>query len=191
MASHQLIDEHLARLSRRLPDDAVDELADGLIETWRRHVAAGLMPAHAAQAAITEFGTPEQILEAFVIQSSGRRAARMLLITGPLVGGCWGAGLAAARIWSWPVPALAVFGFGLALLSVVATLITAAGTRRSYRRARLGTAGGIGLVVLDLVMLSAVVRFTPALAWPVLPAAAASLARIGLTLRSLPSALAR
>lgn len=36
MASHHLIQEHLAELARHLPADTVDELADGLIETWQR-----------------------------------------------------------------------------------------------------------------------------------------------------------
>ena len=34
MASHDLIEAYLAELRRRLPADTVDELADGLIETY-------------------------------------------------------------------------------------------------------------------------------------------------------------
>ena len=44
MASHQLIDDYLARLAQRLPADAVDELADGITETWQHHLAAGRSP---------------------------------------------------------------------------------------------------------------------------------------------------
>jgi hypothetical protein len=68
MARHHLIDDHLALLADRLPGSAVDELADRLTETWHHHLAAGLSPASAADAAIAEFGTPDQILDAFVTQ---------------------------------------------------------------------------------------------------------------------------
>jgi len=188
VASHQLIDAHLAVLARRLPADAVHELADGLIETWQHHLAAGLPSADAARAAIAEFGTVDQITDAFVTQSPGRRTARMMLATGPLVGACWGASLVVAHAWTWPVTAAAAAVFGLALLAVVAALVTSATSRRSYRRARLGAAAGLGLVALDVAMLAAVLLVAPTLVWPMLVAVPVSLARIGLTLRSLPGA---
>jgi hypothetical protein len=186
MASHPLIDTHLAALARRLPADAVDELADGLTETWHHHLAAGRPPAAAARAAIAEFGSATQITEAFVTNCPGRRMARMLLGTGPLVGLCWGASLVTARAWEWPIPGPAAAATAVALLTVVAALITSATSRRSYRRARLGTAGGVGLVALDLTMLAAVVLVAPTMVWPMLVAVPVSLARIGLTLQSLP-----
>jgi hypothetical protein len=150
VASHPLIDTHLADLARRLPADAVDELADGLTETWHHHVATGRPPADAARAAIAEFGNAEQIAEAFVTNCPGRRTARILLGTGPFVGLCWGASLLTARAWEWPIPTPAAVAAAVTLLAVVAALITSATSRRSYRRARLGAAGGIGLVALDL-----------------------------------------
>lgn len=190
MASHQLIDAHLGVLARRLPAGAVEELADGLTETWQHHLAAGLPPADAARAAIAEFGSVDQITDAFVVQSPSRRTARMLLATGPLVGACWGVSLVASHAWNWPVPVAAAAVFGLTLLAVVAALITSATSRRSYRRARLGDAGGLGLVALDLAMVAAVLLVAPTLVWPMFMAVPASLARIGLTLRSLPRARA-
>lgn len=190
MASHQLIDAHLGVLARRLPAGAVEELADGLTETWQHHLAAGLPPADAARAAIAEFGSVDQITDAFVVQSPSRRTARMLLATGPLVGACWGVSLVASHAWNWPVPVPAASVFGLTLLAVVAALITSATSRRSYRRARLGDAGGLGLVALDLAMVAAVLLVAPTLVWPMFMAVPASLARIGLTLRSLPRARA-
>jgi hypothetical protein len=43
VASHALIDAHLAALRhRRLPSAAVDEMADGLIETYDQRVRDGL-----------------------------------------------------------------------------------------------------------------------------------------------------
>jgi hypothetical protein len=186
MASHPLIDTHLADLARRLPTEAVDELGDGLTETWHHHLAAGRPPADAARAAIAEFGTATQIVEAFVTNCPGRRTARLLLASGPIVGVCWGASLVAAHAWEWPIPPSAAIAVGAALLAVVAALITSATSRRSYRRAQLGTAGGIGVIALDLTMLAAAVLVAPTMVWPMLVAVPVSLARIGLTLRSLP-----
>jgi len=189
VAGHHLIDEYLADLGRRLPADRVDELADGLLETWQRLVRSGLAPADAARAAIVEFGTAEQITRAFVAQSPGRRIAVSMLASGPLVGACWGAGLITAKAWTWPVPTPAAAVFALTLLTVVAALISAATSRSSYRRTRLGAAGGLGIVVLDATMLVTVLLIAPVPVWPMYVAIPVSLARIGLTLRSLPRAL--
>ncbi|GAA3343900.1 hypothetical protein GCM10020358_44940 [Amorphoplanes nipponensis] len=192
MAGHELIDGHLAALARRLPAGAVGELADGLTETWEHHLGAGLPPAAAARAAIAEFGAPEQIVAAFVAAAPGRRTARMLLATGPLVGACWGATLLAAGARAWPAPApAAALVVAAVLLAVVAALVVAATSRRSYRRTRLGAAGGCALIALDATMLTAVLLLAPGPAWPMLLAVPASLARIGLTARALPAALTR
>jgi hypothetical protein len=190
MAGHRLIEDYLADLGRRLPPQVIDELGDGLAETWHRHLAAGFPPAAAARAAIAEFGTAEEITTAFVIQAPARRAARLLLATGPLVGVCWGVSLAAAHAWTWPVAPAAAVLYGATLLAVVASLLASATSRRSYRAARLGTVGGLGLVALDATMLATVVLIAPTLVWPMMVAVPVSLARIGLTVRSLPRALA-
>lgn len=190
MASHQLIDDYLADLARRLPADAVDELADGITETWQRHVANGEPPPAAAHTAIAEFGTTEQIIAAFVAQAPGRRTALALLATGPLVGVCWGTSLIAAHVWTWPIPPAVATAYALGFLATVATLATAATSRRNYRRTRLGTAGGLGLVLLDIGMLAAVALLAPTLTWPMLAAIPASVIRIGLTLHTMPKALA-
>jgi hypothetical protein len=190
MASHQLIDDHLAVLAERLPAGTVDELADGLTETWQQHLAAGMPPGSAAQAAVTEFGNPEQIIDAFVAQAPGRRIAARLLASGPPIGACWAASLIVTRAWTWPVPTVARILFGLTLFAVAAALVTATTSRHSYRRTRLGAAGALGLIAIDAAMLTAVAIVTPALAWPLFAAIPASLTRLALTLRSLPTALA-
>jgi hypothetical protein len=191
VAGHQLIDEHLNRLANRLPADTVDELADGLAETWQHHLARGLSPAAAASAAIGEFGTPDQITVAFTAQAPGRRTARMLLATGPPIGICWGASLITARVWTWPLPAAAAATIAAGLLAVVAALALAATSRRSYRRTRLGGVGAIGLITLDAAMLAGAILVAPTLVWPMAVAIPASLARISLTLRALPALLTR
>lgn len=190
MARHTLINAHLAELARRLPAHALDELADGLAETYEQHLARGLDPTAAAHTAIAEFGHPGQIAAAFVHHAPGRRAALALLITGPVFAACWGPSLILSHAWTWPVPALAALVFGLTLLGVVAALATAA-TSHDYPRTRLAAAGAIGLIVLDLALVVAVLLAAPALVWPMALAIPASLTRIGLTVRALPHLLAR
>jgi hypothetical protein len=185
----QILEVHLAALSQRLPAATVDELADGLTETWQHHLAAGVPPERAVQTAVAEFGDPEQIVDAFVAQAPGRRIAARLLVSGPLVGVCWGASLIATRAWTWPVPTLARILFGFLLCTVVVALITATTSRHSYRRTRLGAPAALGLIGLDAAMLTTVAVIAPVLAWPLLAAIPASLTRIAMTLRSLPAAL--
>ncbi len=190
MAGHRLIDDYLDRLARDLPAGAVDELADGLTETWQRHLAAGLPPGPAARAAITEFGAIKQVTGAFVARSPARRAARWLLATGPLVGVCWGAAIA-GQAWTWRVPAAAAVPVAATLLAVVVLLLAAATARHSCRRARLGAYGCLGLIGLDLTMLAIASAAAPAGSALTAFAAAASLVRIGVTARFLPRVLVR
>jgi hypothetical protein len=189
MASHELIDAYVARLAERLPADTVDELADGLVETWQHFVAGGLAPAPAARAAIAEFGAPRRIEDEFVAQASGRRTARLLLATGPIMGVCWGTSLVTAEVWTWPIPRPVGIVFAVALFGVVALLLMAATTRHSYRRTRFGAAGGLAIAVLDAAMIAAIATLAPTLVWPMAIATAASLARISFAIRWLPKAL--
>jgi len=190
MAGDELIQAHVSALSRVLPADIVAELADGLIETWHRHLAAGLPSADAAQAAVAEFGAPDQITAAFVTQSPGRRTARLLLASGPVAGLCWATGLITSRAWTWPVPRMGALLLASVLVLAVAALASAATSRHSYRRTRLTAAGGIAVAALDIAMLAVVVLTAPH-GWPLLPAVAVSLARLTITVRVLPRTLAR
>jgi hypothetical protein len=186
MASHPLIEAQLDELAGRLPAEAVDELADGMLETWHRHLDQGLPATEAAHAAIAEFGAAPQIVDAFVEHAGGRRTAQILLATGPIVGACWGASLITAKAWTWPVPAVAAAGFAVSLLTVVACLVAAATSRHNYHRTRLGDLGAVGLVTLDVAMIAAVVMAAPALVWPMVLAVPASLIRVATTLRRVP-----
>lgn len=188
MADHVLIGTHLAVLRRRLPAQVVDELGDGLTETYQHHRARGLDPAAAAAAAVAEFGDPDLITAAFTRQAPGRRAAVALLATAPVYAACWGTSLIISRAWTWPIPTAAGVAFGLTLLGVAA-LFAAAATGRSYSRTRLAIAGGVGLVGLDAAMLAAVLLAAPALVWPMAIAIPASLARVAFTVRALPRML--
>ena len=191
MAGHHLIDGYLATLTRRLPADAVDELADGLTETYLRHRSAGLEPDAAARAAITEFGRPEVVMAAFVRQAPGRRAALMLLCSGPIVGLCWGTALVVGHAWTWPVPTVLRAAFGVTLLAVITMLVLAATGQRSYRRTRIAAGAGLCLIGLDGAILTTVVLIAPPFVWPMALAVPASLTRMALTARVMPRLLAR
>lgn len=185
MAGHILIDTHLAVLADRLPPAVVDELADGLIETWRTLVDSGLDPDTAAETAVIDFGDPDQIVAAFVAQAPGRRIALYLLLTAPLVAASWAATLLAARAWTWPIPLSVAALLGVTLVAVIVALVTSASSRHSYRRTQLGAAGGAGVLTVDVGMLTVVAIAGPAFVWPMAAAILASTVRIALTLRSL------
>lgn len=190
MASHPLIDHQLAELGRRLPTDTVDELADGLAQTYQQHLATGLQPAAAAAAAIAEFGDADQLTTAFTRAAPGRRAALTLLATGPVFAVCWAPSLLIGHAWTWPIPVAAALAFGVALLTVVATLLVAATSQHNYQRTRLTGAAAIGLIGLDIAMVATVLLAAPTLVWPMTVAIPASLVRIWLTISALPPLVA-
>jgi hypothetical protein len=100
-----LITGYIAGLRRSLPAALADEAADGLTEAYEHHLAAGTADQEAAQAALAEFGDLPTVIAEFTRQSPARRAARLLLATGPAVGTCWAAAVIAGRAWTWPPPA--------------------------------------------------------------------------------------
>jgi len=90
----RLIRGYLEVLAAQLPGPIVEELADGLTETHRSYLSQGLSAEAAAEAAVEEFGSAEEILAGFARVNPARRTARRLLGFGPVVGGCWAAALA-------------------------------------------------------------------------------------------------
>jgi hypothetical protein len=185
VAGHELIQAHTAALARRLPSPVVDELADGLDETWHRYLDAGLAPAEAARAAIAEFGSPAVITDAFVTQAPERRTALLLLATGPVAALTWGTTLVTSHAWSWPVSRALPAVLGCVLLLAVAALVIAATSRHSYRRTRLAHPAALAVAGLDMTMLTLVLVVAPQPAWPIFAAVCVSLTRIGLTTRLL------
>jgi hypothetical protein len=184
MAEARLIEDYRRTLAARLPEQIVEELTDGLEETYRRHRDTGLPPQAAARAALAEFGDPDTLAAAFAASAPARRAARALLRTGPLVGCCWAAALIAARAWQWPVPALARGGLGLMLAAVIALLAATARTG-SYRRAQhAATLACLGLITLDAALGAALLLPPAAHGWPAALAVAGG-ARLTFTARAL------
>ena len=190
MSGPGLITSYLDALARQLPGQVVEELADGLEETYRRHVGLGLAPEEAAAAAMAEFGDPELIAAEFARAHPARRAARRLLAVGPVVGLCWAVALVTGRAWTWPVPVAAGIVPGLALVAVVALLAVAVRTTRYQAAGRAGAAGCIGTAALDAFMIIGVLAADPAARWAVAAAMTASAARLVLSARLLRPALA-
>lgn len=192
MASHALIDEQLAALHRRgLPMATIDELADGLIQTYDQRLQDGLEPDRAATTAIAEFGTLEEISEAFGRHSPGHRAAVALLTTGPMVGVCWAASFIAGQAWTWPHAGLAGLILATGLLLTVALLETARLSYRNYPQTKAASLiGSISVLGFDTALLATITVAAPVFVWPMVLAAAGSIARIAFTVRVIPAILA-
>jgi hypothetical protein len=189
MSQASLITDYLSVLSAQLPAPLVEELADGLDQTHQHYLSQGLTPDAAAGAAVAEFGEPQVIVAAFTRLSPARHAARRLLAAGPLVGGCWAAALITGRAWTWPVPATGRLLLGAGLITVIGLLAAAAFGRRYLSVRRAGAVACVGITVLDGVMLIAAVLAIPVLVWPVILAAAASIARLTFAARALRAVL--
>ncbi len=186
-----LIDSYVAGLHRRLPAALAEEAAGGLTETYEHHLAAGAGEQEAARAALAEFGDLTTVAGEFTRQAPGRSAARLLLATGPVAGGCWAAALVLGRAWTWPVPAAARLSFGAVLLVAVLALLAAATSRHSYQRTRLAAAASPAILALDAAAVTAALAAAPALTPALGTAVAASLGRIAVTARMLPRLAAR
>jgi hypothetical protein len=179
-----LIEEYTAGLRRRLPAGLAEEAAAGLIETYERGLAGGAGEEAAAREAVAEFGEQELVICEFTRQAPGRRAARLLLATGPAAGSCWAAALITSRAWTWPVPG-ARLAIGAVLLATVLALLAAATSKRDYRRTRLTTLAGPVILVLDAAAVTAVAAAAPAMTWLLGAAVAVSMARIAFTALTL------
>lgn len=189
MPGTNLIRDYLAALAAQLPAPIVTELADGLDQAHQHYLAEGLDPGAAAEAAVMEFGQPNEILTAFVEASPARYAARRLLATGPLIGLCWATVLITDRAWTWPAPVVLRIAPGVLLVIAIAMLARAAFGRR-YRSVRhAGVAGCLGIALLDLTMLLTAVLISPVIVWPIVIAALASAARISFSAHILRAVL--
>src|SRR5579875_1627177 len=79
-----LITGYVAGLRRDLPARMADEAASGLLDTYEQHLAAGAGEHEAARDAVADFGDLATVVGEFTRQAPGRRAARLLLATGPV-----------------------------------------------------------------------------------------------------------
>jgi hypothetical protein len=132
----EYLDELGARLlgPRRRRAQILAELRDGLNHATDQHLNAGMSAQQAQAAAVTQFGSPEEVADAFsgeLATSYARRTIALYVITGPLVGiwwllllqpDPWRAGLI-ALLAAIPVPPL-----------IIIAIATAAGTLASTGR---------------------------------------------------------
>src|SRR5579875_3879081 len=121
----------------------------------------------------------------------GRRAARLLLATGPVTGACWAAALLTSRAWTWPVPGAARLAFGTVLLITALALLAAATSRHRYQRTRLALLAGPVLIALDATAVTVALTAAPAFTRALALAVAVSLTRVVVTARTLPRLAAR
>jgi hypothetical protein len=178
----RLIRGYLEVLAAQLPGPIVEELADGLTETHRSYLARGLSPDAAAEAAVAEFGSAEEILAGFARVNPARRAARRLLGMGPVIGGCWVAALATSRVWPGPAPARVVMGL---VLAVCIGLLAVAALGRRYRVCVYsGVAACVGFAALDASLIVGTLVIAGLASWVTAVAVAFSSARIAFCARA-------
>ena len=177
MAEPDLIRAYRATLDATLPAEIAEEVADGLEETYQRHLAAGLEPRAAERAALAEFGGAEAIAAAFAESSPARSTARILLGAGPVVGAWWAIALIRAHAWTWAIPAFVPLTIGPALAIVIALLVLAASCSGYRTSKRAAAAALIGLALLDVTLPGLLVLPGQLHGWPATVAASLSLSR--------------
>jgi hypothetical protein len=214
------VEHYLAEVTARLPgsprthSDIVAELRSGLLDATDAHCSAGLPPAKAVQAAIDEFGDPSRVADSFraeIAAGLARRAAVVVLVTGPLVGLLWIVTAVASHIaphlqWADLSPGLQV---GVPLVAIAAG-VTACGAlfgiaatgrlsrwlpawpRRAPAAAAVAGFGAVGADALGLALLgvqlaTAAGKLSP---WPAGAAAAASIVRMMFARRAAGRCLA-
>ncbi|MGE5285705.1 MAG: permease prefix domain 1-containing protein [Micromonosporaceae bacterium] len=178
MSRHELIDDYVRDLRAALPADVVNELADGLLETYDEFRVSGLTPGEAERAALADFGASSDVVAAFDAITPCRGTARALLASGPLLGGCWALALLTSHVGRWHIPIPARLAFASLLLSVVVLLAMASRASYLHTRRKAALAGTGGVLLLDASAVIATSALAPAPAWPLMLAASASLTRI-------------
>jgi hypothetical protein len=191
VADHGLIAAYRRDLLALLPAELVHEVSDGLADAHDQYLLRGLSADQAALAAIAEFGHPATVADAFRRACPVLRLARILVVTGPIVGGWWAATLITARAWDWPVPAAAQLFVGLVLAASVVMLATASSTPRYQSLLRAGIAGSFGIAILDISAIATAILLAPTVRWLVVVALCVSVARLTFVASSLPRCLAR
>ena len=190
MTGNQLVDDYLGHLSSRLPTAIVEELEDGVTETYVNQLSRTTDDIAAAKATIAAFGHPDAVVRAFVRNSPGRRLAKALLATGPFVGLMWGASLIMSNAWNWPIPFAARIAFGSAVFFGVGALLATTRTTDRVERCRIAAAtGALTIIVLDATMITTALTFATPQAWLLPLAIAASSIRLTLTIPRIPHVL--
>jgi hypothetical protein len=113
---------------RRIREAILTELRDGLDHATEDHIAAGLPPDQATKAAITQFGTPHAVADAFggeLATAYARRTIVWFIATGPFVGIWW---LLLLHPSPWRTGLIALLGAIPVIPLIVVAIATAGGT---------------------------------------------------------------
>jgi hypothetical protein len=208
-----LIDGYLVNLAGALPcprsacSAIVSEIEDGLMEAVSGYKARGMADEQAVEAAISEFGEPAAVAEAFRPEFTARRArstAVAFIASGPLVGAAWIAGAFFAGLppvrdhLSGPWLALPLVGLAI-VIAVPSSVVAVVTTGRAGLRipmpaslpAKAVSVASIAALAADatlLLMLTSYALTTPTSRsfLPLAPAIAISLARVLLATRRRP-----
>ncbi len=178
MAEHRLIAAYRDDLLRRLPAHLADEVFDGLSDAAEKYLGEGLTTDQAARAAVDEFGNARAVAAAFRRACPAWRAARALIMTGPLVGGWWAAALIADHAWEWPVPVAVRLFVAVVLPSSVILLVVSVLTQRYQAVRRAGIAGCLGLLAVDVSVIATAIQLAPGIRWLLVVAASLSAGRL-------------
>lgn len=119
----------------------IEEMRDGLTETVAAHIRAGSTPTRAADDAVREFGTPQELApgcQRELTIAQARHTARAVALTAPFLTACWYLTSSTASGQDAPVPRaaqllatqLATVVGTIALLAALALAVTGTLARR-------------------------------------------------------------
>lgn len=169
------VDDYVASLAANLRGPArakarmVEEIRDGLRDAVEAHATRGMPYDRAADRALREFGTGEELLphcQGELTIAQARHTARTAALSVPLLAGCW------LLIWhaglgeGWPSRLLAVHLGGIAVTAALLAVATLAATgplalriptprRLPLAVAWTGTAAGVAMGVAALALVAA------------------------------------
>ncbi|MFJ8078334.1 permease prefix domain 1-containing protein [Streptomyces sp. NPDC096176] len=183
------VEEHVRELTAALHGPArakarmIQEIRDGLTDTVEAHSHGGVPYRSAAQQAVREFGTVDQLVPSCQREltiAQARHTARAVALTAPFLITCWYLSWTVNHGQTWLLPRtaqlLAVHLAGVATVAAVLAAVTLAVTGKLARRvdtprrlplavAWTGTTASVAMALATLALATAAVLATH---WPLL-----------------------
>ena len=183
---------------RRRREAILTELRDGLEQATQDRIAIGLAPDRAAAAAITQFGSPCAVADAFageLTTAYARRTIACFIATGPLVGIWW---LLLLHPSPWRTGLIVLLAAIPVIPLIIAAIATAGGTLATTGRLmrwlpetgpRRALAATIAIamlcLIIDLTMITMIMVYGAPTRPLMIIASAASLTRIAFSLTTV------